>query len=65
VGLVVPARIEGERPQQLPVFGENPNVEVGHEHEHAGADEPAPTSTRGLIQKDISTHILACPRHAI
>jgi hypothetical protein len=42
VGLVVPSRIEGEPTDQLPVFAQHPDVEVGHEHEHPGADEPTP-----------------------
>ena len=40
VGLVVPSRIEGEPTDQLPVFAQHPDVAVGHEHEHPGADEP-------------------------
>jgi hypothetical protein len=42
VGLVVPSRIEGGPSDQLSVFAQHPDVEVGHEHEHPGADEPTP-----------------------
>jgi hypothetical protein len=40
VGLVVPSRIEGEPTYQTPVFAQHSDVEVGHEHELPGADEP-------------------------
>jgi hypothetical protein len=37
LALVVPARIEGELPEQLPVLGEDPDIQVGHENEDPDA----------------------------
>ena len=36
-----PARIQGQRPQELAVFGQHAHVVFRDEHEHAGAGELA------------------------
>ena len=44
LGLVVPGRIQRERPQELPVLRDDPDVQIGHQHEdpHAGVSSPQP-----------------------
>jgi hypothetical protein len=34
VGLVIPARIQGEVPQELTFFGQDPHPKIGHEQDH-------------------------------
>jgi hypothetical protein len=46
VALVVPARIQGEVPQQLPVLAQDTNAQIGNEHAGAGESSTDPDAVQ-------------------
>jgi hypothetical protein len=49
VALVVPARIQGEVPQQLPVLAQDTNAQIGNEHAGAGESSTDPDAVQQFV----------------